>query len=35
MSAVSNKIKEVINDEIVGIRKDMDGKVQNGLKKSN
>ena len=32
MSAVSNKIKEVINDEIVGIRKNMDGKVDKVIK---
>ena len=32
MSAVSNKIKEVINDQIVGARKNMDGKVNKVIK---
>ena len=32
MSAVSNKIKEVINDQIVGTRKNMDGKVTKVIK---
>ena len=32
MSAVSDKIKEVINDQIVGTRKNMDGKVNKVIK---
>ena len=32
MSAVSDKIKEVINDQIVGTRKNMDGKVDKVIK---
>ena len=32
MSAVSNKIKEVINDQIVGARKNLDGKVNKVIK---
>ena len=32
MSAVSDKIKEVINDQIVGTRKNMDRKVTKVIK---